>query len=348
MQRPLAEEQVHRGDPDKPLILLVHGHGTSYRVWCDPFSEGLRDAEKVMIPFDFVMTDFGEPDPEHPFRGEGKFSRLLFSTPTGRKPEGTTPFWDLLAGQGYSLYTWSQALPNRSVGHVIGEVAQAVERALQLLEREQLILLCHSRGGLAARAHIKDPSHDPRQIRAMIQLATPNQGSQLARIGETVGKFGRSRLIPFLFGSQCHALADRQFFDDLGKYVVELLKYLTSEAIQELKPSSSFMKEMKRGYEAEVAAGIETHLIVGNSPAMFRIFLEREDKPPWELIKVTSGYKNRIWPAEIRDEMGDGMVAVERTHLEYASEYPAYPVNHGTILIDPAVQRHVLDLLASF
>ena len=113
----------------------------------------------------------------------------------------------------------------------------------------------------------------------------------------------------------------------------------------ELKPNSSFMNSLSREVGKEAAAGVESHLIVGNSPACFRMFIE--GSPHRELLKVTSGFKNRLWPAEIRDELGDGLVAVERTHLEYATEYPPYPVNHGTILIDPDVQRHVLELLAS-
>lgn len=343
----LLDEQIHRGDPDKPLILMVHGHGTSYRVWCDPFAEGLRDAEKVMIPFDFVLTDFDSPDPEDPFRGEGKFSRVLFSTPLRRSPSGYTSFWNLLAQAGYSLYTWSQSAPNRSVNRVITELLQAVPRALALHEREELILLCHSRGGLAGRAYLKNPSADPGAVRAMIQLATPNQGSGVAKITKIIGKFGRSRLIPFLFGSRIYDLEDREFFEAVGRYVVELLSYLTSEAIKELSPASAFMKSLKRDLAREEAAAVPTHLLVGNSPAMFRMFLERADeKEPLELLKVTAGFKNRIWPAEIRDEMGDGLVAVERTHLSYATEYPPYPVNHGSILVDPAVQRKVLEILA--
>jgi triacylglycerol lipase len=74
---------------------------------------------------------------------------------------------------------------------VLGGVERCVESLRRRIEEvctttgaKQLVLVAHSMGGLVARAYLRD--HGAARLARVITVATPNQGSRLARLG--IGK----------------------------------------------------------------------------------------------------------------------------------------------------------------
>jgi pimeloyl-ACP methyl ester carboxylesterase len=191
----------------------------------------------------------------------------------------------------------------------IASSAELLSRDLKKIGSSQpqrrIALVAHSMGGLVSRMVIEDPQLDPGNVSRLIMLATPNQGSLLAR---------------FAFGMDIldHAIPDAER-SDVSRFYAAIEDGL-SEAAVDLQPDSTFLHELNaRGRNAkvhytlflgtggyftrrqveELRAGLATAKSKSN---VIGLFAPRIDETLADLDEVIRG-------------LGDGVVAVKRGKL---------------------------------
>jgi pimeloyl-ACP methyl ester carboxylesterase len=141
------ETVFHRGDRNKPLIILIHGMGMNARIWSEPSSvKVLAGTYPLSALLDEKYRDL----------------QTLFADFTER---------------GFSILSWSQSRP-------VGPLHVAVEELRVLIGAHRdyaghgMILIGHSRGGLIGRKYIEGT---PDAVMGLITISTPHLGTTLAR-----------------------------------------------------------------------------------------------------------------------------------------------------------------------
>lgn len=283
----------HKGQKGRPLAVFIHGMGMNMKAWSSP-----SDA-KIL-------------------GGKYPLRVLLFSD-----QELVTSFEDL-KGLGFSLLAWTQSRP-------VGPVHFAVQELRRLVEdhaahaRNGILFICHSRGGLIARKYLETW---PTPVRGLITLATPHQGTSMAR-----WPVYASPLTSFLY----------QMLKGFSKGQIDsaferVLGFLSSSGLQELLPESQFYSELKDGKQA----GTRYISISGTNPDLLRPVLP---SLPELLSRVVP---DSIIPAEMREGYGDGLVTAASSRLSYADEHRNFPVNHASILFDRIVRDYIVKSVSSF
>lgn len=325
-----------------PPIVLVHGHATTFKVWTDPYNESLGEG---LIPLDFSLTDC-DRRPQGIYFPEWRFKNVCFATPMRLLPDPPPCYWDTLRREGYSLLTWSQAHPNGTIQHAVRELAVVLRLAEETFGTSRFLVLVHSRGGLVARRLLQQRPELARHVIGLVMLSTPNHGSKIAALSRSA-----SRVKPLLdrfLGDKILAKAGEDFRESALKYVGSLLAFFQGEAIRELRPRSRIMREMAEGIKAERALGIPYYLFAGHDNRHNRLYLirDREKGDLVELLCVLDGLWNFAMPSELRDDKGDGLVAVKRAVLGWERRRKLFRANHASILVHRDAQLAVLGALA--
>ncbi|MFV1966182.1 MAG: lipase family alpha/beta hydrolase [Pirellulaceae bacterium] len=198
---------------------------------------------------------------------------------------------------------------------------QAIADSAALLSRElrsiaakhperAIALVAHSMGGLVSRAVIEDPRLDPGNVRRLIMIGTPNQGSVLANFAYGIDLWeytldaARRKSVRAFLGSIEDGLADAQ--DDL-------------------RPGSLFLQELNaRPRNPQVDYTIilgDVALLTDNDLQRARRSIQNSaEKSRWIRLfgpKVDGWLKELD---EVVDGRGDGVVSVERGKLEGVSD----------------------------
>jgi len=129
------------------------------------------------------------------------FERLWM--PADRLPAGSRPillvhgygcsrgiWWLLrrrLEAAGYTVASVSLIPPYTSLGKLVPQLNQRIEEVCAETGSKQVTLIAHSMGGLICRSYLA--RHGSDRVDRLLTLATPHQGSALARIG--IGKNAR-------------------------------------------------------------------------------------------------------------------------------------------------------------
>ena len=129
------------------------------------------------------------------------FERLWM--PADRLPTGSRPillvhgygcsrgiWWLLrrrLEAAGHTVASVSLIPPYTSLGKLVPQLNQRIEEVCAMTGSKQVTLLAHSMGGLICRSYLA--RHGSDRVDRLLTLATPHQGSALARIG--IGKNAR-------------------------------------------------------------------------------------------------------------------------------------------------------------
>ncbi|MFC1744779.1 esterase/lipase family protein, partial [Candidatus Riflebacteria bacterium] len=187
-----------------PVVILIHGHGTSKRSFTDPLDEFMGDSIPVntegsgkkarnrLLHFDFLLTEKKPPDSiYYPF---GPGNSFCLNTPLRLSPAANNirGIWKTLVEQNFNVLTWSQIYNNRSIEDVYKELVEIVESVIPFIfQLEKVIFICHSRGGLAARLYIQRNCERNNPVLGLIQLATPNDGSSMASRVDRLAKIGQ-------------------------------------------------------------------------------------------------------------------------------------------------------------
>ena len=165
----LASYRVNASDP------IPRGSATQY--------VGAWLAESVAAP-----TVFGW---RQPFRSQSIPDRLQADARRGAVLVhgfvGNRGFWNpwlrelQASGRAYVAVTLEPAFG--SIDHYVEIVDDAIARVTAATGQPPL-LICHSMGGLAARAWLRDS--DGSRVNRVVTIATPHRGTWLARFGRTV------------------------------------------------------------------------------------------------------------------------------------------------------------------
>jgi triacylglycerol lipase len=92
-----------------------------------------------------------------------------------------------LEAAGHTVATVSLAPPYTSIGKLVPELGQRIEKVCKATGADRVVLVAHSMGGLVCRSYLA--RHGSDRVERLITISSPHSGSELARIG--IGKNAR-------------------------------------------------------------------------------------------------------------------------------------------------------------
>ncbi len=221
---------------------------------------------------------------------------------------------------GFSVLTWSQSRPVGPATAAVGELASILRQYAEYA-REGLFFIGHSRGGLVARKYL-DAHREG--IRAVITLSTPHAGTSLARWAVFLSPLA-SAISGFLknFDSK-----------EANTAFQRILRFLCSSGLRELLPDS----ELYKGLKEEKLSGVRYVSIGGTDPDLLKPIA-------LPIPKLLAGViPEKMFPEELRDGLGDGLVSAASSVLPYGDEHRNFPLNHASIVFDREVRDLILHL----
>jgi pimeloyl-ACP methyl ester carboxylesterase len=223
--------------------------------------------------------------------------------------------------------------------------AQLLSSELRRFRREQpdrrVILVCHSMGGMVARACIEDSLYDPGNVDRLVLIAPPNCGTAVANfaIGTDLWEHWLARRD----GGPWRRIHD-SIVDGLG------------EAAGELCPESTFLVDLN---SRPRNPRVKYSVILGTGARMTDAEVEWIRESVLHKLAKAPGAKSGVERLEAllgdMDELvegkGDGVVAVSRGRLNGVSDTLVLPFGHLAVTGEPAtdvvrqVQAAVLERL---
>lgn len=343
------EIHYHFGRLDKPVFILVHGHGVSKKSWITPLKMSIGNSTRD--PLAFIRFTTKEVQDAKALKKTLPQGNFFFTTvQRAEHRDELRSFWQILAEKGYSIFTWNQRYPNGSIRYGLEELEAIFRMVSSQPFTRDIIFLCHSRGGLLARTFFQSMPPLIEKVKGLIMLGTPNHGSMLATFAE---KFSRFRILPHFF------LLARRFFpsyfqdkrvvQELMNYIGRWIDFLKSDAVSELKFNSPFIMSLKQGESVEKRLNIPYHHIVGTRSQYDKIYFSPEDGD--FIIEIPFMYEkipDLLLPWELVEGKGDGLVAVYRARLGFEKSFEEKNVNHSELLVDREIQKRVLEIVESF
>ncbi len=203
--------------------------------------------------------------------------------------------------------------------------AESLSKQLHQLARDypsrRVALVCHSTGGLVARACIEDPALDPGNVDQLIMIAPPTHGSQLARfaVGTDVWEHWLSRKDGWPW-TRVHD----SIVDGLG------------EAADELCPGSDFLTHLNARHRNP---RVRYSILLGTRSALSDGEVAWIRENVCEKLKELPGVDGRAERLEallddideLVDGKGDGVVAVKRGRLKGVDDTVVLPFCHMAI-----------------
>jgi hypothetical protein len=214
----------------------------------------------------------------------------------------------LRCGGAYDYVVWGQSHPGGPIQDSVNELRKVIDKTKELYHVSEVILVCHSRGGLIARKCILDQWQQQQQVDVakLITYGTPHLGAVLATVGEDIlAEVIPGVLIAALFQNPGLALLPAEILDTVGllfgqsaeEHLQHELLHLVTPLMttiwpnfagfvasgEEMKPDSAFIQSLNQGYlAANVNQGtkkgnlwqaIDTLLIAGIAPDFVTVFL---------------------------------------------------------------------------
>jgi len=281
--------EILKGEPGRPAAVFVPGLGMDVSFWAAP-------SEARILGGLFPL---------------GK----LFGNPSLR-----TLYRDL-AGRGRTVATWGPRRPVGPVAEVVRELKEVAGRVLEI-ESSGIVLIGHSRGGLAARIALPSLLSEGAPVRALITIASPHGGSTMARWA--------SLLAPF--ASFADSLIPEGERKALRSAVKRALGFLASEGVRELLPDSPLIRSL----ENRKPGGVYCLSAGGTNPALFEI---RGTSINAMLAKALP---EGALPDELTPGKGDFLVTDLSARLPFAEEHLTFHKNHLRIILDEDARREIL------
>lgn len=326
------ELSIIEGDKDKPAVIFIHGLGMDKGVWEKP------DDTKILggrFPIQLLLHD----DADINISAE-KGSKIFF----GRHSGSLSTLYHDLSEKGYTVITWSQKRPSAVIDVAVSELVEIIELTKRLLSYG-MIIIGHSRGGLIGRKYLKSGGKMPR---CLITLATPHKGSRMAQWADYMEPV--SSIVSRLVGEPQRGT--------IPFTVKKVLDFLASKAVRELLPDSDFFKSIDDcrvdgvyyisigGKDSTLISAYRT--ITGES-AGYGSGSKRSVHKPQRVFGIPDIFEKLIPSGRLPDEMkkglGDGLVSIGSSRLDWADEHYDFWVNHAEILFDREVRNKVLDTI---
>ncbi len=197
----------------------------------------------------------------------------------------------------------------------------------------RIILLCHSMGGMVARACVENPYYDPGNVDRLIMIAPPTHGTVIARFA--VGTDMWEHWLARKSGGPWKRTRD-SIVDGLG------------EAADELCPNSDFLTELNG---RPVNPRVRYSILLGTGALMSEAQLTWIRQSVCDSLARLPGSDGSVEKLdailndidELVDGKGDGVVAVKRGRLSGISDTLVMPFGHIAVTGEPRddVLRHV-------
>ena len=181
-------------------------------------------------------------------------------------------------------------------------------------------------GGLVASAALSEPGflHGGETLRGLFTLATPHGGSDLSRWARYAAK---------LTSVLNDKIPDPGGQKTMRGTIKRMLDFVESRGVKEIHPGSAFLNSLP-----DVApGGAYCFSAGGTNPAL--ISIPGVLSFPNSLEKVVP---SKLYPEEIAEGKGDGLVTSASSELPYANEHMDFHVNHAAIAVDKEVRTAVL------
>lgn len=284
------------GDLNKPAVVFIHGLGMDKDIWVNPYNSRILGG---MFPLRTLLV-----------RKKSEVEAGTFQT-----------LFDDLKLKDYSVITWSQRRPAGPIDSVVKELQEIVAAAKDITQAG-IIIVGHSRGGLAGRKYL---SMNSEAVKALITISTPHKGSSVARLAKYVSPLA-ALLSPLFSGGDKGTISFA---------IKKVLEFLRSRAIRELLPQSHFFRHLKDG----PLEGIYYASVGGINPALFSI---NNFSFPDSFGRIMP---EDLFPDELKQGSGDGLVSAESSKLDWGNEHHNYACNHAEILFDGDVRETLVKMI---
>jgi hypothetical protein len=249
-------------------------------------------------------------------------------------PDSTTAPAKLLRQRGFLVATCTY--PN---DQPIEDSAQFLAKELKKLAKQQpgrpVRIVAFSMGGLVVRRILEDPAFDPGNVKQLLMVAVPNQGSRLACLGFALEFWEHG-----IDSKECNVF--KRFYasveDGLG------------EAGEDMVPDSVFLRELnarKRNPKVSYSLFLGTAGMFtkeGLDILRDRLRSEADSNRLLQFLRP----RMDSWLADLDEVVGgkgDGAVALSRGKLPGVNDVVTLAVNHMGINRDPqnAAERRLLE-----
>ena len=241
------------------------------------------------------------------------------------RPERNKPMLEAVHQAGFPCGAF--AYPNDyTIAASAGLLSSELRQFARQHPQRRVVLVCHSMGGLVARACVEDPRSDPGNVERLIMIAPPTSGTAIAHfaMGTDVWEHWLSRRD----GGPWQRVHD-SVVDGLG------------EAADELCPGSEFLDELN---SRPRNPRVHYTVILGTGARMTESEMEWiRESVVRKLAKVpgAEGGARRLDTLlndldELVEGKGDGVVAVARGRLDGVSDTLVLPFGHLSVTGEPA------------
>jgi Asp-tRNA(Asn)/Glu-tRNA(Gln) amidotransferase A subunit family amidase len=328
------EIQVTDGDPDRPLVLLLHGTGGTVSDMTTPAAHPDNN------------YDFAVPFPPDVTVGWREYPGVGVWSCCDLDPKKDIRSWrDVLRLYKFRTAAYSQVDNAGFLARPVEELGVVMAALVRAFPRTPFVLLAHSRGGLLTRKFLKDAGALAAPVRTVITLHSPHTGSDLA----SVAVFLRRRI------EDLRAIGGDVVLAALGW----LLDIVDSEAYAELAVGGDFLLDLAKGEEA--LPEVDYFTFGGVSVRLTRVrtwtytldsaipqwhwppFQHRRSEGPAPLVSPLLDTLPDLVD-EIADGRGDMLTADARTRLPFAV-HQTNRINHAEALWDPILHAQVLRIL---
>ncbi len=325
------------GDARKPAVFFVHGLGMDKNIWASPAESRILGGQ---LPVGVLLTT--EPG-VWTDEGRAEIGGISKRLSLGVPPQRLETLFHCLRDLGYTVVAWSQQRPAAEIRIAVSELKDMLA-AHEKHCRSGIVLIGHSRGGLVAREYLRGGDE---RVRALITLATPHRGSNMARWAAYMTPLV-SVLNPFLSDSEKGTLkhAVKRIFD-----------FLQSAAVNEMLPDSQFFRTL----DDRRIGGIYYLSAGGSRPTLFSVYRKVNERVQYggggeeSVLKARRVFSvpdiferiipERLYPDEMKNGRGDGLVSVESSRIPWADDHSVFDVNHAGILFDERVKSRVIGAL---
>jgi pimeloyl-ACP methyl ester carboxylesterase len=334
--RKKGQIDIVEGDPDLPLVLLLHGTFGTKLDMVDPHAGPDRDFDHLS-----PLKPRVEIGPSS-YPGVGVYSCCTLDD----KLDHVRSWNEVLTDNKFPTAVYSQVDNDGLLEEPVKELAAVVRALDDAFPKKPLVLLSHSRGGLLTRSFLKRFPKEARTVRTVITLHSPHTGSSLATLAATVRDA--------IDGLQ-------SVFGDVVKQALGwLLDIAGSPAYGEMAIGSPFLTDLAA--DEQPLKGIEYFTFGGVSVRLTRVrqwvytfdsALPQWRWPPYDHARVetevpgASPVANSLPDVieELTEGRGDLLTADRRTRLPFFAPHQTNPINHAEALWDPTLQAQVLKIL---